>query len=102
MRVKIDEMGILVLERKGGETVQMCPVSQWYDDERECYENTPCGDHCPQFSEPVRVDGGLSVSLSLCHGKEIRCLEAEFIDERIPEDEAMPASPHGGAKCLQS
>lgn len=92
MKIWISEEGFLALGRKGGDKPQQCPTSQFYDDEDNHYVQDFCGDWCPLFGEPAEVAGGLTMSLSLCHGKEIRCLKEDFVDERMREEEKCLAS----------
>lgn len=89
MKVKIDELGILFLGRRGRLEMQSCPTAQWYDDDDQVYRQECCGDHCPLFGEPEERNG--YIAIQLCHGVLLQIKPAEFTDEREEAD-----------KCLQS
>lgn len=80
MQGEINEAGNLRIERRGQWHTQYCPFF------RESLETpTPCGDWCPHFSEPERVDR--LVFVWICQNKQL--VFRSFTDERaIKKQEA--------------
>ena len=76
MKIKIDENGLLSLERAGKMKPQRCPYKANYS----TLEIT-CGDWCPAFGEPYGTE---TIFLCLCRevGDELQCKQEDFTDER--------------------
>lgn len=88
MKIKIDQLGNLKIERpgtKGGFRAADCPFTA----------DKYCGDHCPHFGEPEEeyATSGPSgwpkltgnMMLELCYKKILRADKADFVDERGTE-----------------
>ena len=94
MKIKIDEDGLLSLERAGKMKQQRCPYKANYN-----ILEISCGDWCPHFKEPtfttekIVIDNEsntiqikrVRVNLSLCHGAFLCISEEDFTDERGKE-----------------
>jgi len=90
MKGKIDEKGLLLIERAGIMIPTSCRFAVYSTDPMNCpVENgirfnvfSGCGEDCPLFGEPIiRLRDNTNVTeLSICQGKT---LEFErFVDER--------------------
>jgi len=86
MRMTIKNNGMLLIERNGIMTTQFCPFVT---------TDSKCGHWCPHFSEPQSNDTEMekqkkagkefyipTVTIKICHGKEITVMEHQFNDER--------------------
>lgn len=78
MKAKIDKNGFLTLDR--GVKVEnwqatVCPFAANIQGQ----DYTSCGDWCPHFHTS---DNGLTVRISICHGKNISVWIDDFVDER--------------------
>lgn len=75
MKIKIDKLGYLNIERAGKMAAQDCPAT-----------HARCGDWCPLFGEPYRWGGengpDTVMRIELCGGKTLICAPADFTDER--------------------
>ena len=76
MEGKIDQYGVLWIERAGKMKEQMCPFDSPPDANRTPWS---CGDVCPLFGEPWPSNKSKTKWLSLCH-TEIKF--DSFTDER--------------------
>lgn len=87
MKIKLDYMGDLLIERNGTMKPQYCPYMSGGNN------FVLCGDNCPMFGEPhikhdpndwkpglSQIEG--SVTLELCNGRILTCMEDEFTDNR--------------------
>lgn len=80
MKIKIDKMGLLEIERVGVWNSCTCPFHGGQDANR--FPFGYCGEWCPQFGEPISLAGMVDKALSkltICQG---RILTGEIIDER--------------------
>lgn len=81
IRLAITPDGGLLVGRAVKYTVELkrqtCPYTEHGD-------NSPCGDWCPHFMEPVLEPGhgDSAVMVQLCHGTAHFCAESEFADYR--------------------
>ncbi len=75
VKIKIDKVGYLYIERHGRMTTQTCPFMTKVDDW------AACNDYCPHFGEP-KDDGHKNDAgyIDICHEKRIHFTEC--IDER--------------------
>lgn len=85
LKGKIDEEGYLNIVRGKEYKEQLCPLPQFAD-----FDVKYCGDWCPQFGEPLRMQIQStidmikqSVDLRICQNRILYFYE--FIDERPKE-----------------
>lgn len=82
MKITIDYMGDLMIERGNMMKPQNCPYMSRYN------RAVQCGDTCPLFSEPqhkydmMEVPYTYIVTLEICNGKVLSCKEKDFTDNR--------------------
>lgn len=84
MKIVLDFMGDLLIERNGKMKEQICPY-------RSSTRNQYCGNSCPLFSEPQfkydtnEIPFTSTVTIELCNGKKWTCSENDFSDNRTNE-----------------
>jgi hypothetical protein len=73
MKIKINGMGFLYLERIGEFRRTICPFDN---------EDALCGDWCALFTDEI---DSVKAHITLCH-REYDCLIEDFTDERVKND----------------
>lgn len=79
MKIRINEYGLLFINRGFSFKEQICPYA---------LDNDNCGEWCPLFGEPIKVnltENLNCIMLSLCK-KTLDCKPEDFIDERKNKD----------------
>jgi hypothetical protein len=78
MNGKLNENGLLLVERKGEYVTQLCPYTSFRHDGGSSAMG--CGHWCPLFGEPRKAQIGTSIMVELCNERTL--FFDDFTDER--------------------